>query len=450
MKQIFIILFLISFLIFGGNNTFSQVTIGSNTPPQPYAILEIVSGNGIFGGLRIPQIRDNVERQLIEDKFSVNLELAKGLLIFNHNVQSLQYWDGNKWVTVNGENSIEVANGLSLYGDTIKLGGILINDVIINAYDNTKMMSIRGNKTNFFNITNTAATNTILSVDAANNQVGIGTANPNAPLEVVNNSSGTIADFYGNTSISGSNNRSISIGGFRGSASSKTPVLSGDQLFLGFRGLYNISGSYTGMRAALGATATSNFTNQQYPSMALSFYTAAVGESTISERMRIDDKGNISITTAPIIDGNTSTLVRNNTTGQIGIAPQSNFEITLASGSTGTIDVLTLFSPGPAFLTISSNNNCGRVMNTIFSLIVDKDFSMPLSFINAMARQVVGVSTRNNNYNYKVTFSGVTGCSGDGGGTQFDFSIDTSTPGKITITNNGDATRKYTIKISKV
>ena len=66
-----------------------------------------------------------------------------------------------------------------------------------------------------------------------------------------------------------------------------------------------------------------------------------------------------------------------------------------------------------------------------------------------MVREVVGVATRINAYKYQVKFPNVAPCAG-GGTTQFDFTIDTSAPGFISITNDGDVTRNYTVNISRI
>lgn len=132
----------IIFFIFFATKPHCQVTIGSNTPPQPYAILEVVSGNGSLGGLRIPQVMDDTERQKIEDLFTINNQLAKGLLIFNITENALQYWDGISWITLKGGNEsigegkpVFGKNGISLVNgvaDTLLLGGSLTQNTSID------------------------------------------------------------------------------------------------------------------------------------------------------------------------------------------------------------------------------------------------------------------------------------------------------------------------------
>lgn len=179
--------------------------------------------------------------------------------------------------------------------------------------------------------------------------------------------------------------------------------------------------------------------------------TGAVGVGTSSPQAKLDVEGNMRLGTAPTITSGVSALVRNNTTGAVGTAQQLNFTLSnVAPGTTGTITVTPAFTSVFGFLTVSSSNTCSRNMNTIFNAVVSSsDFGTSIVYTNGMARDVVGTATRNSAYSYTVTFPGVAGCADGGNGTQFDFTINTNTPGQIAITNNGNIARNYAVKLSQ-
>lgn len=169
-------------------NTFGQVTIGASKAPESFSILEIVSELENLGGLRIPHIETLADRQALEDKFQGS-ENAKGLLIYNKFDNVLEYWDGNNWIGIGASSgTMNVSNGLVANNDTIQLGGNLDQNTSINTAGNS--MSISGNTTNFFSLSNAATT--ILSADATKNALGVGTNNPDpsAILDIVSTDKG--------------------------------------------------------------------------------------------------------------------------------------------------------------------------------------------------------------------------------------------------------------------
>lgn len=324
-----------------GGNTFGQVTIGGDKVPEPFSILELISGNGSVGGIRMPQISGYAERLVLENKFLMNPSEAIGLTIYNRESNSIEYWDGSQWVALKGV-SINASNGLTYntINKSIELGGTLSVPTSVNT--NSQSLSLTGTTANMFSVDNTT-----LSVDAAKHRVGIGTITPNATLEVM---------------------------------------------------------------------------------------------------------GDMRIATTPILTSNYASLVRNNSTGAIGLSPQLTLTTAnVAAGTTATLDISTIFSSGAGLMSITSSNSCSRNMNVLFSVIVSsKDFGMSITYMNGMARDIVGVSTKLTDYKYTVKFAGVAGCADGGGSSQFDFTIDTATPGKILITNNGNINRTYTIKIDAI
>ncbi|PXV61014.1 hypothetical protein CLV62_12713 [Dysgonomonas alginatilytica] len=176
-----------------------------------------------------------------------------------------------------------------------------------------------------------------------------------------------------------------------------------------------------------------------------------IGTSVPASTLHIN--GDLTIGTANTASADVSMLVRNNTSGLVGVIPQTNIPFNpVASGATVTMDVGALFYPGAGHIIVTSNNTCNRFMTAIFSVVVSHptDFGLSIVYLNGMAREVVGVATKVSSFKYQVKFPNVTTCADGGNGTQFDFTIDTSVPGKISITNNGNITRSYSVRISQI
>jgi hypothetical protein len=73
----------------------AQVTVGNQTAPHSFSVLELTTSK-IKAGLRLPQLT-NAER----DALSVASDPdAKGLIIYNTEAKCLQYWNGSKWVNL--------------------------------------------------------------------------------------------------------------------------------------------------------------------------------------------------------------------------------------------------------------------------------------------------------------------------------------------------------------
>lgn len=72
----------------------AQVTVGSNTAPQTFSLLEL-DASAQKGGLRLPQLSD-AERDALTG-VSGNATTAPGLTIYNTSSKHIEYWDGVKW-----------------------------------------------------------------------------------------------------------------------------------------------------------------------------------------------------------------------------------------------------------------------------------------------------------------------------------------------------------------
>ena len=75
----------------------AQVTVGDETDPQPFSLLEISTAKQA-GGLRLPQLTTTQRDAL----FSVTNppEDAAGLLIFNTTNNKIEYWNKTKWISL--------------------------------------------------------------------------------------------------------------------------------------------------------------------------------------------------------------------------------------------------------------------------------------------------------------------------------------------------------------
>lgn len=100
----------------------AQVTIGSNTPPQNYSILEVVSDSDHTGGLRLPQL-SSADKAKIDASLLADISKSKGLFIYNTDTNNIEYWDGTQWVAarqvepwmVSGSTDIATLNTQNIY-----------------------------------------------------------------------------------------------------------------------------------------------------------------------------------------------------------------------------------------------------------------------------------------------------------------------------------------------
>ncbi|MDH6311143.1 hypothetical protein M2451_003988 [Dysgonomonas sp. PFB1-18] len=108
MKKILISIIL---LLAAGLPVQAQVTVGGDTPPQDFSVLEILSNEK--GGLRLPQLTAE-ERQTLEDSDEFQAEktgLALGLTIFNMTTDCMETWNGAQWISLCGGPTINLSCG---------------------------------------------------------------------------------------------------------------------------------------------------------------------------------------------------------------------------------------------------------------------------------------------------------------------------------------------------
>jgi len=120
------------------NQIDAQVSIGTDSPPEDFSILQLDSVNG---GLRLPQMEENV-RDLINVNSS---DLSRGLLIYNKTTDNVNYWNGTTWSSFAGASpSLTIKNGLKLSGNTVKLGGNLTQSTVLTISTNNSLNFLTG------------------------------------------------------------------------------------------------------------------------------------------------------------------------------------------------------------------------------------------------------------------------------------------------------------------
>ena len=73
----------------------AQTNIGNLDPPTQFSILELNASNK---GLRLPQL-STYQRDLISNTWNAD-QLFEGLVIYNLNTHCLEFWNGNKWISL--------------------------------------------------------------------------------------------------------------------------------------------------------------------------------------------------------------------------------------------------------------------------------------------------------------------------------------------------------------
>lgn len=105
----------------------AQIGIGT-TSPHPSSALEIESSSS---GLLPPRMDTN-DRDAINDG-----DYAEGLIIYNTDVNCIQFWNGNTWFDFCGNNSGGGgSSGSNLPPGATPAGGVLVNDFFADGNNN--------------------------------------------------------------------------------------------------------------------------------------------------------------------------------------------------------------------------------------------------------------------------------------------------------------------------
>ncbi|GHT72609.1 hypothetical protein AGMMS50262_01820 [Bacteroidia bacterium] len=95
------ILALLMLVVSAGLKMYAQVTVGSESLPQEFSLLELDTQYN-KRGLRLPQIssaqRDSITQTTVFQ--NQKIDKGRGLTIFNTDTKCLEYWNGTRWVSI--------------------------------------------------------------------------------------------------------------------------------------------------------------------------------------------------------------------------------------------------------------------------------------------------------------------------------------------------------------
>jgi len=93
-KKIYLLVFSLALFIHGQ----AQVTIGDQTAPQPFSILELMT-NIAKGGIRLPQLTTAQRDSIALTPAFVSNPNSAGLVIYNTDTNCLEFWNLDHWVS---------------------------------------------------------------------------------------------------------------------------------------------------------------------------------------------------------------------------------------------------------------------------------------------------------------------------------------------------------------
>lgn len=186
-KRIYIVIIMAFFIIslLNINTLHAQVTIGANTEPEEFSILQLENVAGAEKGFRLPRL-SQAQCQTLKSAVT-GKQPANGLVVYNTDTNTIQYWNGTDWIPIDyknieivAENGVKFRNSANPYGG-IELGGDLNNTAGTTVSMGTNSLSFP------VPVSNPGSTFTISSANdfiVTNEKIGIGTSSPNVKLEV--------------------------------------------------------------------------------------------------------------------------------------------------------------------------------------------------------------------------------------------------------------------------
>ncbi len=173
--------------------TFSQVTIGdSGKVPAEYSLLQLEKTEQL-GGFRLPRLTQQDRDALKVDLNSKPLDertAANGLVVYNIETGLMEYWTGTDWKTLESSQiRLLTENGVTaidpLQGG-LKLGGQLNKETTLSLNGNNLNVESIGGDDKFIVSDATGGDQTF---SVSNGNVGVGTSDPQAKVDIRNTDS---------------------------------------------------------------------------------------------------------------------------------------------------------------------------------------------------------------------------------------------------------------------
>jgi len=116
----------------------AQVTIGSQDPPKPFSVLELIAKEK-DRGLRLPQLT-TLEREALNSQLTGNDE-AKGLVVFDTDLNCLEFWNGTEWISMCSDASVDCSSTVfpALNASYDFVSGATIDNLITAIGGNVKL-----------------------------------------------------------------------------------------------------------------------------------------------------------------------------------------------------------------------------------------------------------------------------------------------------------------------
>jgi len=98
-NQLFYYSVILITILFSTSPLKAQVTIGKDSIPHNFSILELRTDNK-KGGLRLPQLTTMQRENLITGLSSSDATAAKGLVVYDTELNCLEFWNGSGWISL--------------------------------------------------------------------------------------------------------------------------------------------------------------------------------------------------------------------------------------------------------------------------------------------------------------------------------------------------------------
>jgi len=328
---------------------FAQVGINNTSPKATLDITAKTTDGSKPEGLIIPQLSgSNIHTATAAGVYGSN---QKGLIIYatsadssptgataNITAAGYYYFDGTNWQKVM-TGSVANSDLTTGVGGIYKGSGSLSGNTTVTQGANT--LAFTSTATNGFSVDGTT-----LSVDAANNRVGIGTTTPTSRLVLENDNNTDDYDDFMIDTYSTTATPSILLTQSRGTKATPANLQNGD-----------IMGGFNFRGRANGTSSTMSTINSIYRGNGTTILSDLNFSTSGTTKMRIDENGNVGIGTS---SPNSSALLDLNSSNKGILFPKVNLS--------GVNDATTITSPSTGLVIYNTNtslvNGVGLYINS--------------------------------------------------------------------------------------